>query len=164
MSTPPPNPEPGRSVTPPPAPQESTVTVEALMSAPLLTIRPDAELWEARALMSARRVHHLMVEDRERLVGILSDRDIAYHASPYATRFVATRHDEQSLHRRVLQVASFEMVTIRHDATVEEATALILEENISALPVVSADGKIVGIVTTSDLLRALLACVLPSAH
>ncbi len=139
------------------------MTVGALMSRPVVTITPEAELWEARAVMSAHRVHHLLVEDRGRLVAIISDRDIAYHISPYANRSVATRHDEESLHRRVLQVASFALVTIRREASVEEAAALILDENISALPVVDDRGQIVGIVTTRDLLRGLLACVLPGA-
>lgn len=163
MHTPPPSRPIPRSGPPAPTAGEPSVTVGALMSRPVITIRPDSELWEARAAMSAHHVHHLVVADRGRLVAIISDRDIAYHISPYASRSVATRHDEASLHRRVLQVASFELVTIRIDASVEEAAALILEEGISALPVVDEHSQIVGIVTSRDLLRGLLACVLPNA-
>lgn len=139
------------------------VTVEALMSRPLITIDPDAQLWQARATMSAHGIHHLIVRDRGRIVGIVSDRDIAHRLSPATARGVATRHEEEAMRRRVLQVAHFDIVAIPAAATVEDAAALILERNISALPVVDESGEYVGIVTSRDLLRGLLACVLPAA-
>ncbi|MEI7925545.1 MAG: CBS domain-containing protein, partial [Chloroflexota bacterium] len=58
------------------------VTVAALMSRPLITISPDAQLWQARATMSSHGVHHLVVRDRGKIVGIVSDRDIAHRLSP----------------------------------------------------------------------------------
>jgi acetoin utilization protein AcuB len=139
------------------------VTVAALMSRPLITIAPDAQLWQARATMSSHGVHHLLVRDRGKIVGIVSDRDIAHRMSPGGPRSVPTRHEEEAMRRRVLQIARFEIVTIPPTATIEEAAALILERDISALPVVDAAGEYVGIVTSRDLLRGLLACVLPAA-
>ncbi len=139
------------------------VTVAALMSRSLITISPDAHLWQARATMSSHGVHHLVVRDRGKIVGIVSDRDIAHRLSPATARGVATRHEEEAMQRRVLQVAHFDVVTIPGTATVEDAAALILERNISALPVVDESGEYVGIVTSRDLLRGLLACVLPAA-
>lgn len=50
------------------------------------------------------------------------------------------------------------MRTIQHDAPIEEAAAVLLEDGISALPVVGLDGGIADIVTARDLLRELLAC------
>lgn len=67
------------------------------------------------------------------------------------------------MQRRVLQIATFDMVTIAATATVEEAAALIIERNISALPVVDEAHEVVGIITSRALLRGLLACVLPQA-
>ncbi|MFA7250217.1 MAG: CBS domain-containing protein [Dehalococcoidia bacterium] len=141
----------------------SGVTVGALMSAPLVTIPPGARLWEARATMSSHGVHHLLVADRGRVVAIVSDRDIAHRLSPAAARGNPSRHDEEAMQRRVLQVAHFDMITIPRDAPIEEAAALILERSISALPVVDEEHRVVGIVTTRDLLRGMLVCVLPSA-
>ena len=138
------------------------VTVAALMSLPLVTIAPEARRWEARAMMSSYGMHHLLVRDRGRIVGIVSDRDIA-HRLGSATRGVPSRHDEEAQQRRVLQVATFQLITIAHDASVEEAAALIIERNISALPVVDAAGAVVGMLTSRDLLRGFLACVLPPA-
>ena len=64
----------------------ASVPVAALMSRPLITIKPEADLWHARAEMSAHGVHHLLVNDRGKIVGILSDRDIAHRLSPTAGR------------------------------------------------------------------------------
>ncbi|MSQ42245.1 MAG: CBS domain-containing protein [Dehalococcoidia bacterium] len=147
----------------PPAPDTPAVTVEAIMSHPLVTVTPEAQLWEARAMMTAHHVHHLLVADRGRIVAIISDRDIAYRVSLYASGPTASRHEAAALHRRVHQAATFRLVTIRDDASVEEATALILDREISALPVVDEQGQVIGIVTSRDLLRGLLSCVLPAA-
>lgn len=61
------------------------------------------------------------------------------------------------MRRRVMQVATFDIVSVPDTATIEEAAAL------SALAVRDAAREYVGIVTTRDLMRGLLACVLPVA-
>ena len=144
-------------------PQTSNVPVSALMSAPVVTISPEATLRVARATMSETGVHHLLVSDRGRIVGIISDRDIAHRLSRAAERGLPSRHDEEAMERPVIQVAAFQLVTIPATATIEEAAARIIESSVSALPVVNDAGAIVGIVTTRDLLRGMLACVLPQA-
>ena len=67
--------------------------------------------------------------------------------------------DEATLHRPVYSIASFDLVTIDHDATLLEATALMLERRISCLPVRAATGNIAGVVTKTDLLRATISCL-----
>ncbi|MEX2446908.1 MAG: CBS domain-containing protein [Dehalococcoidia bacterium] len=141
---------------------ERQVAVAALMSRPLITIAPDADLRQARAMMQQHGVHHLLVEDRGRIVGLISDRDIAQRL-PAGRDLVSSRRDEEIAHRRVLQVAAFDLVTVEAEASVEVAAALLLDHGISALPVRDPAGEIVGIVTSRDLLRGLLACVLPTA-
>ena len=139
------------------------VTVAALMSGPLITIAPDAELWQARAMMQSHGVHHLLLRDRGKIVGIVSDRDIAHRLS-HARGDVASPHEEEAMHRRVFQVASYDIASIDVGATIEDAAALILERSVSALPVTDGARGYVGIVTTRDLLRGLLACVLPASE
>ncbi len=141
----------------------SGITIAALMSSPVVTIAPDATLADARAAMLRAHVHHLLVSDRGRIVAILSDRDIAHRLGRTAEQSLASRHEDSVLQRRVLQVAAFNMATVPASAPIEEAAAHILEHGISALPVVDAQGEVVGIVTTRDLLRGMLACVLPSS-
>jgi CBS domain-containing protein len=63
----------------------------------------------------------------------------------------------------VFQLASYP-VTVAPDATVQEAAALMLDRAISCLPVTDARGETVGVVTSRDLLRGLLACALPATR
>lgn len=138
-------------------------TVAEVMSHPPRTIDADAELWEARDALAASGAHHLFVEDRGRIVAVLSDRDVLRHTSPYAGGIAAQRRDDDTLRRHVFQVATYRMVTIHRDATVQEAAVRLLEHGISCLPVVNDHGTIVGVVTTRDLLRAMLECALRTA-
>lgn len=140
-----------------------SVAVSAIMSRPLITIAFQADLATARRTMRAYGIHHLLIEDRGRVVAIVSDRDVNRGLSPLVDTPVETRQDAETLRKRVFQVATFHPVVIAETASIEEATALILEEGISALPVVDGRGQVAGIITTRDLLRGLLSCVLPRA-
>lgn len=136
----------------------ATPSVATVMSCPLVTVEASATLRRAREVMREHGVHHLLLEDQGRIVAIVSDRDIDHGLSPWADGPTATRRDDGTLQRPVYSCATFTMRTIQHDAPVEEAAAVLLEQSISALPVVGPDGGIVGIVTARDLLRELLAC------
>lgn len=137
------------------------LTVGEVMSSDLHTIASDAELRDARATFERLDIHHLFVEDGGAVVAILSDRDVLRSLSPYVGTNSAQRRDEATLHRKVFHAATYRLVTIREDALVQEAAALLLDRDISCLPVVDRDDRIVGIVTTRDLLRSILECVVP---
>ena len=142
----------------------TALQVQALMSRPVITVDADARLGEARALLEEHRIHHLLVEDRGRIVGIISDRDVARALSPHVGRPSSSARDEATLDQPIYHVASFRLTVIDRRAPVEEAAAIFVERAISALPVVDDAGGICGIVTSRDLLRGLLACVLPQLH
>jgi acetoin utilization protein AcuB len=114
--------------------------------------------------MHTYRVHHLLVTDHGRVVAMLSDRDLARTVSPRAGTLVARRDDDATLRQPVYRAASYSLVTVRHDAPIEEAAALILERGISALPVAGDADGVIGIITTRDLLRGLLSCALPATE
>jgi len=110
-----------------------------------ITIRSDEVLAKAKALMKAGGFRRLPVVDDGRLVGILTERDLHAHAGSLET----TRVDA------VMQTA---LVTVAPDSIVEDAARLMLKNKIGGLPIV-ADGNLVGIVTTSDLLAAFLRVI-----
>lgn len=107
-----------------------------------VTIGPHAMLSEAQEKMTTGRFRRLPVMDAGALVGILTDRDIRRHWG--------------SEERTKVQAAMTETpLTIPPDMTVEEATQLMLRDQFSGLPVVE-NGKLIGIVTASDILKAFL--------
>jgi CBS domain-containing protein len=122
--------------------------VRDLMSTALLTVQASDTITEAHAEMEIGVVRHLpVVDDRGRLVGILSDRDLL--------RAIASKKSP-----RVSEVMSRDMVTTRPEANAHTAADLMLDHKISSLPVVDETGALIGIVTQTDYVelarRALL--------
>ena len=116
-----------------------------LMTAEPITIGPHDILSKAKYMMDAGRFRRLPVVDVGRLVGILTESDLR----DYTGYLESTR---------VNAAMRTELVTVTPYGTVEDAARLMLKRKIGGLPVV-LDGKLVGIVTTSDLLRAFLLVV-----
>jgi H+/Cl- antiporter ClcA len=119
------------------------VRVADAMTAPADTIRDDATLDEARQRFLADGHGAYPVVDRSgRCVGILSRTDLLDAAG--------------SPDGPVAAVATPEVVTVDGDATLLAAMELIVEEHVDHLPVVDADGRLVGICTRTDILRSRL--------
>jgi acetoin utilization protein AcuB len=116
-----------------------------LMTSDPVTIYPHENLSKAKSIMDAGHFRRVPVVEDGRLVGILTERDLREY----------TGYLEST---RVNAAMRTELVTVTPYGTVEDAARLMLKHKIGGLPIV-ADGKLVGIVTTSDLLRAFLAVV-----
>ena len=131
--------------------------VKEIMSEDVWRVDTEATLGEAREMMAAHGIHHVLVFNRHDLVAVLSDRDVISHLSPNLGTLAEHRHDADTLLRRVFRAASYHPVTVPIYATVAMAAGEMLKHKISCLPVMDADRGVVGIVTSRDLLRALHA-------
>lgn len=129
--------------------------VREIMRQALVTVRPDAPARVAAELMRSHQVRHLLVTDEgERLIGILTDRDLRHSALlPMLARHLAW--EERWLKApRVRDIMTWKVVTIEPDADVVRAGLLMFERRIGSLPVTD-HGTLVGIVTERDVLEAL---------
>lgn len=134
-----------------------SVTVRECMTTHPVTVKPSDAIKEALDKIEKGKFRHLPVVDGDgKLVGMISDRDIRLiHPSPL---FVRPEHaPAQLLMIKVRQAAVLNPVVIGPDASLEEATKLILHWEIGALPVVDKGNVLVGIITYADLLREFLA-------
>ena len=132
------------------------MTVETLMSQEIFTVRMDDSIGTIREILRAAQFHHLLVVDGRKLVGILSDRDVLRVIGPYLGTLSETTRDVALLDRRVHQIMTRKPITVSRNTSIETAVALLIENGISCLPVISSDREIEGIVTWRDLLRAYI--------
>ncbi len=129
--------------------------VKEWMSQPPITVPPSTAVYEARRLMEEKQIRHLPVVERDRLVGIITDRDIRLNLPSPATSLSIWEINYLLARLTVGEVMTKPVVTTEPDRPVEDAARLMLERRIGALPVVE-DGRLVGIITETDLLRAWL--------
>jgi acetoin utilization protein AcuB len=143
--------------------------VKNVMTRTPVSIDPETPIATAAAVMRERSIRHLpVVADGDKLVGIVSDRDIrdALFAPAFAERLSPVA--QRRLRRlsgtletlRVRDVMTWDAVTIEPDALVAEAAALMFEGRFGCLPVLEK-GKLVGIVTERDVLKALAQALPP---
>lgn len=129
------------------------MTVDAIMSRNVVTVTPDTALMEIRSLLHERGFHHLLVvEEDDTLCGVISDRDVLEALSPFLDTYSEEHRDVKTLSRPASDIMRRDPITISLDTAVEEAAQMLLDHNISSLPVVEEE-TLIGIVTTKDLLQ-----------
>jgi acetoin utilization protein AcuB len=108
--------------------------------------------------MRSRGIHHLPVLDGDRLVGILSDRDLKSSMASLSVSRSAPECERLVAELTAADLMTRTVVTVGPLAPAEDAALLLVQHHIHALPVVQ-DGRIVGIVTEADLLKVLAAAL-----
>lgn len=130
-----------------------------IMHTDLITISPKATLVDARDLLDSKKIAHLLVvDDNDKLVGVLSDRDLKQNWASPATSLSA--HELNYLLQKVLveMIMIKTVVTIPVDTTIERAAYIMQQHGISSLPVMEND-KLAGIITSTDVLSILLNAI-----
>ncbi len=131
--------------------------VRDAMTRNVMTVGPEESAARAWGLCRERNIRHLPVVEGGRLVGIVSDRDLRDLSPPRATA-----DQENTLGWvQIRDMMSTGVVTAHPLDTIEHAAKVIYENRFNCLPVV-ADDELVGIITSSDLVRTLVE--LTGAH
>jgi signal-transduction protein with cAMP-binding, CBS, and nucleotidyltransferase domain len=135
--------------------------VDQVMTSPLLTITPDCSMLDASHLMETNHVRHLCVSDEEKIVGVISVRDLVRY---FVDSEGGPLRDLDNVFRplsvlRVLMQTTLE--TIESERMVLEAAQTMAEKRIGSLLVLEA-GDMVGLVTETDMVRKVIAAGLPA--
>lgn len=130
--------------------------IERRMTRNPVTATPDMSISEASTLMKQEKVHRLPVLDKDKkLVGLITEKDILY-ASPSPASSLSIHEMAYLLSKlTVKKLMSKNVVTINKDTTVEEAARMMVDQDLSCLPVLEGD-KLIGIVSKSDMFKILL--------
>ena len=113
----------------------------------LLSISPDASVFEALQLMAAKDVGALVVLEGERLAGIFSERD-------YARKVVLV--GKFSKETAVREIMTAKVLCVRPEQTVDQCMALMTEHRIRHLPVLDGS-KVIGVISIGDVVKELLS-------
>lgn len=135
------------------------MNVRTLMTPEPVTIHADASLREALEIMEQKPCRHLPVlNTQQELIGIVSDRDCRLALnSPFILR---ERWQDEALvdETPVAAVMSRNPITINPDVLASEAVQLMFDNRIGALPVMEQN-RLIGILTTTDLLKGFIKLV-----
>ena len=126
--------------------------VKNWMSKDVITLKPDATLPDAHKLMMEEEIRRLpVVDDNGRLLGIVTLGDIRGAEPSTATNLSVWELNYLLASCTLDKIMTAKPFTISVEATIGQAARLMLENRISGLPVVDDDGKLVGIITESDI-------------
>jgi acetoin utilization protein AcuB len=122
--------------------------IREIMKTDVVTVSPQTKLCEAYKTMNEGKIRHLPVVENNRLVGIITDRDLRYSTSRLAER----PFDPEA---EVKEIMTHNVITAHPNDPIETAARIMRDLKISSLVILEND-KLVGIVTSIDLLDALL--------
>ncbi|MGO9315809.1 MAG: CBS and ACT domain-containing protein [Syntrophobacteraceae bacterium] len=131
--------------------------VKNWMSKNVITIGEEDSMQQAATLMREHRIRMLPVMGKGELVGVVSDTDLKRASASDATMLDIHELLYLISKIKISDIVTRNPITVPYDYTVEEAAQLLMERNISGVPVVDCDGKLVGIITRNDLFKILIS-------
>ncbi len=132
--------------------------IDKSMTRDVLTVDPETSIAGANELMSRNRIRHLPVIDQDsRLVGIVTDRDIrSAMPSNLLSEEAVAREIKQIALLKVKDIMTKNVVTVSPMNTLEDALLLMQRTKVGAFPVLDLQGKLIGIISVRDLMRAFI--------
>src|ERR1700684_2676813 len=125
--------------------------VDSIMTRRVVSVEMDDRLDVVKKIFDTLKFHHLLVvDDRGKLKGVVSDRDLLKALSPYVGSATETARDLATLNKRVHQIMTRHPITLHPQSEIAEAARVLLTHRISCIPVVDDERKPVGIVSWRD--------------
>lgn len=130
--------------------------VKSWMTKNVVTIDENETVDTARKLLRGNKYHMLPVTKQETLVGIITCRDIIDEIYSDDLNTKNKKNDIHPLKIFVKDVMTKDIVTVSTEFTIEEVAGVLLENDVFSAPVINREGEMTGIITHSDLARALI--------
>ncbi len=140
------------------------IPVRAVMTEKVIAVRQDTEIKEAARLLSENRISGMpVIDENERVIGVVSEADILASAGIKRESKIGdilrhlTGETVISSRRgtRVGEIMSSPAITVGPDEDIRDAGRILEEKRIKRLPVVDREGKLIGIISRADIIRAI---------
>lgn len=128
--------------------------VDTIMTSPVVSLQSDHSIHFAAGLMQLSHIRHLPVVDGERLVGLVTHRDLLAAQSSVLAKPFEPRADG-ALSLRVADIMKSGVWSVQHHTPVLEAARIMSDHKVGCLPVLDGE-RLVGIVTAADFLQLLV--------
>ncbi len=119
------------------------MNVASIMTRNVVTVGMDYTIQIICDIFKNFEFHHILVLEKQKLVGVISDRDLIDREE----------RDTVTLDKIAHEIMSRKLITLDVETSIEKASDLLLENNISCLPVISPQGSVEGIVSWKDILK-----------
>jgi CBS domain-containing membrane protein len=132
------------------------ISVAEVMTKALVTLPETASIWEARHLMTDRRIRHILIVNQDgELVGLLTQRDVL--ATTVSVLADVDAGEIQTLESSipVREVMTVEVTAVEEETDLREAARYMLEHKLGCLPVVRRQ-RLAGIITETDFIKLVL--------
>lgn len=127
--------------------------VRDCMSGRVVTVTADTPVSKVQTVMRNRHIHRLpVVDEKKKLIGLLTERRLSVMMASMGARTAAMRGEPLAA-IKVGDVMATHVITVPPNVLLSQAVSLLHKHHIGCLPVVEDKGQMVGIITTSDLVR-----------
>ncbi len=134
---------------------EGKMSLKNIMSQNLITVEMDDDLNKVQDLFNQHNIHHILVTDAKKLVGVLTDCDLYKHLSPNIGTRKETHADISLLHQKAHQIMCRKLITASSSMGIYDAILKLHDHHISCLPIIDSDNKPIGIITWRDILAII---------
>lgn len=129
------------------------MSLSRIMTKKVITVDMDENLHRVYEIFKANSFHHLLVVDGDRLVGVLSDRDLLRVMSPFIGTPEEQARDMATLNQKVFKIMTRNPMVLKEHDSLFKVISLFNRKDISCIPVVDDASKPVGIISWRDFLK-----------
>lgn len=130
--------------------------VKDFMTKNPITIAPETSFTDALKLMKQNKIKRLIVMKDGKIVGIVTEKDLLYASPSKATTLNVWELHYLLSKLKVEEIMTKDVVTVNENTPIEDAARIMEERDISGLPVVDDSGRLVGIITQTDIFKVFV--------
>lgn len=131
--------------------------VQNWMSPDVVTVDQETSVVKISQILKENNIRHLPVTDGGKLVGMITDEDVKATSPTVHTTLTADELYHLLAETKAKDIMNPDPTKIRPDQSIELAAVKMLEKRVTGIPVVTAKGEIVGILTQGDVFKVLIA-------